>query len=205
MDRKSYFEHFIRQIIQKRCLMYKKFTDEELVELLRQGKDKAFDELYFRYRDELVRCVYVRMKSVPVAEESVQEVFTTIWERRKSLVIQKKFSAYIYTSVRYTTLDYIKMHTITDQYVREVIDRNTNDCDGSNTTEDSIYYEELQEAVDKAALLLPKKSKEVFILSRIKHYTNKEIAEELNVSHETVKYHIAYALKFMRNYLGEFN
>ncbi|MFH6987827.1 RNA polymerase sigma-70 factor [Flavobacterium collinsii] len=185
--------------------MYKKFTDEELVELLRQGKDKAFDELYFRYRDVLVRFVYIRMKSVPVSEEIVQEVFTAIWERRKILVIQKKFSAYIYTSVRYVTLDYIKSHTVTDQYVKEVIDRNTNDFNGSNTTEDSIFYEELQEAVDKATLLLPKKSKEVFILSRIKHYTNKEIAEELNVSHETVKYHIAYALKFMRSYLGEFN
>ncbi|TPG40780.1 RNA polymerase sigma-70 factor [Flavobacterium pectinovorum] len=185
--------------------MYKRFTDEELVELLRQGKDKAFDELYFRYRDLLVRFVYVRMKSIPVSEEIVQEVFTTIWERRKTLVIQKKFSAYIYTSVRYVTLDYIKSHTITDQYIKEVIDRNSEEFSSTNATEDSIYYEELQEAVDKAASLLPKKSKEVFILSRIKHYTNKEIAEELNVSHETVKYHIAYALKFMRNYLGEFN
>jgi len=185
--------------------MFKGFTDEQLVELLKQGKDKAFDELYFRYRDLLVRFVYMRMKSVPVSEEIVQEVFTTIWERRKTLVIQKKFSAYIYTSVRYVTLDYIKSHTITDQYIKEVSDRSSNDHNSTNATEDSIYYEELQEAVDKATLLLPKKSKEVFVLSRIKHYSNKEIAEELNVSHETVKYHIAYALKFMRNYLGEFN
>jgi RNA polymerase sigma-70 factor (ECF subfamily) len=185
--------------------MYKKFTDEELVELLRQGKDKAFDELYFRYRDLLVRFVYLRMKSLPVCEEIVQDVFTTIWERRKTLVIQKNFSAYIYTSVRYMTLDHIKSHTITDEYIKEVFDRSTSDYSSTTTTESSIYYEELQEAVDKATSLLPKKSKEVFILSRIKHYTNKEIAQELDVSHETVKYHIAYALKFMRNYLGEFN
>lgn len=191
--------------MQNKCVMYKKFTDEELVELLRQGKDKAFDELYFRYRDVLVRFVYMRMKSVPVSEEIVQEVFTTIWERRKTLVIQKNFSAYIYTSVRYMTLDYIKSHTITDQYIKEVVQRSNNEYSSTSTTEASIYYEELQEAVDKATSLLPKKSKEVFILSRIKHYTNKEIAQELNVSHETVKYHIAYALKFMRSYLGEFN
>ncbi|MEZ0129508.1 RNA polymerase sigma-70 factor [Flavobacterium sp. LBUM151] len=185
--------------------MYKKFTDEELVQLLQQGKDKAFDELYFRYRDVLVRFVYMRMKSLQVSEEIVQEVFTTIWERRRTLVIQKNFSAYIYTSVRYMTLDYIKSHAITDQYIKEVVERSTNDYSSTTTTESSIYYEELQVAVDKAASLLPEKSKQVFILSRIKHYTNKEIAQELNVSHETVKYHISYALKFMRNYLGEFN
>jgi len=185
--------------------MYKKYTDEELVELLKQGKDRAFDELYFRYRDLLVRFVYVRMKSVPVSEEIVQEVFTTIWERRKTLVIQKKFSAYMYTSVRYVTLDYIKSNAITDQFIKEVFDRNTVIENSNNTTEEAIYHDELQELVDKAASLLPKKAKEVFILSRIKQYTNKEIAEELNVSHETVKYHITYALKFMRSYLGEFN
>lgn len=185
--------------------MYKKYTDEELVELLKQGKDRAFDELYFRYRDLLVRFVYVRMKSVPISEEIVQEVFTTIWERRKTLVIQKKFSAYMYTSVRYVTLDYIKSNALTDQFIKEVFDRNTVIENSNNTTEEAIYHDELQELVDKAASLLPKKAKEVFILSRIKQYTNKEIAEELNVSHETVKYHISYALKFMRSYLGEFN
>lgn len=191
--------------MQKQMVMYKKFTDEELVDLLKQGKDKAFDELYFRYRDLLVRFVYIRMKSIPISEEIVQEVFTTIWERRKTLLIQKKFAAYIYTSVRYMTLDYIKSHTITDQYIKEVADSSTVLYNSTNTTEDSIYYDELQQAVDKAAALLPKKSKEVFILSRIKNYSNKEIADELNVSIDTVKYHITYALKFMRSYLGEFN
>ncbi|WP_431241775.1 RNA polymerase sigma-70 factor [Flavobacterium sp. P21] len=185
--------------------MYKKFTDEELVELLKSGKDKAFDELYFRYRDILVRFVYLRMKSVAISEEIVQEVFTSIWERRKTIVIQKSFAAYIYTSVRYMTLDYFKSHSVTDQYIQEVLDKNTISFSSHNVTEDFIYYEELQKAVDKATMLLPKKSKEVFILSRIKHYSNKEIADELNVSIETVKYHITYSLKFMRTYLGEFN
>ncbi|WP_026707120.1 RNA polymerase sigma-70 factor [Flavobacterium frigidarium] len=184
--------------------MYKKYMDEELVDLLKQGKDKAFDELYFRYRDLLVRFVCVRMKSIPIAEEIVQEVFTTIWERRKVLVIQKKFSAYVYTSVRYVTLDYIKAHTITDQYIKEVLDSNTLTVNSNNTME-SIFHDELQQAVDKATSLLPKKAKEVFVMSRFKQYTNKEIAEELNISMETVKYHISYSLKFMRSYLGEFN
>lgn len=184
--------------------MYKNVSDEDLIVLLQAEHHKAFDELYFRYRDLLVQFVYVRMKSVPVAEEIVQEVFTTIWERRKTLVIHKKFSAYIYTSVRYVTLDYLKAHTITDQYIKEVIDSNTLTVNSNNTME-AIFHDELQQAVDKATSLLPKKAKEVFVMSRFKQYTNKEIAEELNISLETVKYHISYSLKFMRSYLGEFN
>ena len=181
--------------------MYKDFTDEELVVLLQEGKDRAFDELYMRYRDALVGFVCQRMKSIDVSQEIVQEVFTTIWERRRVLVIQKKFSSYVYTSVRYVTLDYIKSHAITDEYVQEVVEAVSPQ---SNSTEDYIFHEELQEALEKSTDLLPKKAKEVFILSRFKNYTNKEISEELNISTETVKYHIAYALKFMRVNLKEF-
>ncbi len=181
--------------------MFKENTDEELVVLLQQGKDSAFDELYVRYRDLLVNFVYRRMKSLDIAEEIVQEVFTTIWERRKVLVIKKSFSAYMYTSVRYVTLDYIRQHTITDDYIREIVETSTSK---NNTTEEYIYHNELQEALNKSTALLPNKAKEVFILSRFKNYTNKEISKELNISSDTVKYHIAYALKFMRSNLKEF-
>ncbi|MGA9639287.1 RNA polymerase sigma-70 factor [Flavobacterium sp.] len=181
--------------------MYKQCTDEELVVLLQQGKDRAFDELYIRYRDVLVRFVHQRMKSLDIAQEIVQEVFTTIWERRRMLVIQKKFSSYVYASVRYVTLDYIKAHAVTDEYVQEVVEASSPKI---NSTEDYIFHEELQDALQRSTDLLPKKAKEVFILSRFKNYTNKEISEELNISTDTVKYHIAYALRFMRINLKEF-
>lgn len=181
--------------------MFKNGTDEELVVLLQQGKDRAFDELYIRYRDPLVNFVFRRVKCVTTAEEIVQEVFTTIWERRKVLVIQKTFSSYVYTSVRYVTLDYFKRSSITEEYVQEVVEAST---DKNNTVEDHIFFEELQEALQESTDLLPKKSREVFVLSRFKNYTNKEIADELNISKDTVKYHIAYALKFMRSNLKEF-
>lgn len=81
--------------------MYKGYTDEQLVELLRQGKDKAFDELYFRYRDPLVRFVYIRMKSISVSEEIVQEVFTSIWERRKRFYSKKFCGLHIHLCALY--------------------------------------------------------------------------------------------------------
>ena len=180
--------------------MYKSYSDEDLVLLLKEGKDKAFDELYIRYRDLLVNFVNRRVQSIPIAEEIIQEVFTSIWERRKVLVIQKKFSAYIYTSVRYVVLDYYRAKIATNDYLQEVVDT----FEANNSTEEYIYYEELQDALEQSTHLLPKKAKEVFILSRFKNYTNKEIAEELHISTETVKYHITYALKFMRSNLKEF-
>nr|WP_315174129.1 RNA polymerase sigma-70 factor [uncultured Flavobacterium sp.] len=183
--------------------MFTKFSDEELVVMLQEGRTKAFDELYIRYRDLLVNYVYRRVKSVSIAEEIVQEVFITIWERRKVLVIQRKFASYMYTSVRYATLDYFKSNTIKDDFIDEVVN-SYEESPKTNSIEEYIFFEELQEALNNATLLLPTKAQEVFVLSRYKNYTNKEISEELKISIETVKYHINYALKLMRTNLKEF-
>lgn len=59
----------------------------------------------------------------------------------------------MYTSVRYVTLDYIKSNTLTDQFIKEVFDRNTVIENSNNTTEEAIYHDELQELVDKAAFI----------------------------------------------------
>ncbi len=181
--------------------MYTSHTDEELITMLQQGQEKSFDELYLRYRDKLIHFVHRNIRSLPIAEEIVQDVFTNIWERRKIIVIDKKFSSYIYSAVRYISLDYMKLYKQANQYSQDLLKENN---PANNTTIDHVYYQELHTALHKHTKLLPKRAREVFILSRIDYHTNKEIALRLNISTETVKYHIAFALKFMRSNLKDF-
>jgi RNA polymerase sigma-70 factor (family 1) len=182
--------------------MYRLHTDEELMYLLQEGLEKPFEELYARYRIKLIRFVYSNIRSMPIAEEIVQEVFTNIWERKSVIVIDKKFSSYIYSAVRYITLDYIKAYKLADAYSQNIL--KNGDSLNNNITADHIDYKELQEAIHKNTKLLPKRARAVFELSRMRYYTNKEIACQLNISTETVKYHIAFALKFMRANLKDY-
>ena len=46
---------------------------------------------------------------------------------------------------------------------------------------------------------LPEKRQQVFILSRTEGLTNKEIAQQLNISEKTVEDHITHAIKHIKS------
>ena len=68
----------------------------------------------------------------------------------------------------------------------------------ANTTEDEINYKELNGRLFVILDQLPLKCKEVFCLSRFNNLSNKEIAQQMNLSHRTVEWHISNALKHIR-------
>jgi RNA polymerase sigma-70 factor (ECF subfamily) len=64
--------------------------------------------------------------------------------------------------------------------------------------ESAIDSEELRRALQEAIQTLPDKRRQVFLLSRFKHMSNKEIALRLDLSVRTVEKHIELALRDIR-------
>lgn len=178
------------------------YSDEQLVTLLTQGEEYAFDCLYVRYRDQLTAIVFNRLRSREVAEELVQEVFADIWQKRSTLSIRNSFAAYVFTAAKYSVLDYIRSQKVKDRYVSEML--LTAGANEINLTEQQTELDELDHHLNKNIEELPEKCRAVFKLSRFENYSVNEIATELNISPNTVKYHIAYALKALRFNLRHF-
>ncbi len=174
---------------------YGNLTDEELLALLKNGHEEAFDFLYSRYRSKLIAIAYNRLKSKEAAEELVQDVFADIWQKRFSLQLRNNLSSYLCTAIKYAVLDYIRAQKTKDKYVAEMI--KTSDG-ASPSIEEGLYVDELDYHLNKSINALPEKCREVFILSRFEDYSVREIAEKLNISPDTAKYHIAHALKKLR-------
>ena len=61
----------------------------------------------------------------------------------------------------------------------------------------------LEEYIKDLVTQMPAQRQRVFVLSRFKHKTNKEIAQILNVSEKTVEVHITLALKQLREKLND--
>ncbi|WEA00646.1 RNA polymerase sigma-70 factor [Mucilaginibacter sp. SJ] len=175
--------------------------DAELLKRLQSGDREAFNTLYYRYLSKLYSVVYKRVKSKEVAEEIIQELFTTLWVKRADLAIEHAFASYIFTAVKYMVFKYFRSEQVRRTYIDSA---KAQYADLDNYTEEAILFEDLNKRFEGALKDLPAKSGHVFRLSRKENKSNKEIAQELNITEKAVEYHITKALAILRANLKDF-
>lgn len=74
----------------------------------------------------------------------------------------------------------------------------------TNHVENEFLVKEILEAVQRGVSMMPPKTKEVYMLSREKFHSIKEIAEQLQLTEKAVEYHITKSLRLMRLVLKDF-
>ena len=129
------------------------------------------------------------------AEEVVQEVFVSLWERRHSLEINGSLGAYLHTAVRYRVYNRYRDYLKNKQESRI---SGLDDVDYSMPALEALEYKELELKLQDAVNTLPHKCREAFMLSREEKLPNKIIAKRLNISVNTVEKHIGKALQILR-------
>jgi len=84
------------------------FSDEDLVEQIKKGDDKAFQQLMERYIKYIFNFIrqYVRVQED--VEDVTQDTFFKIWKYIKRFKKGMKFKPWLFTIARNTALDYIK-------------------------------------------------------------------------------------------------
>jgi RNA polymerase sigma-70 factor (ECF subfamily) len=153
-----------------------------LVRNLSKGNLLAFNTLYKAYSGRLYRFAFGYFKSEAEAEELVQEVFTTIWEKREDLKEELSFKSFLFT----IAFNLIRKHFRTKAYLSEYLKTRISD-DLDMQTSQNISYDSLYQYITELVNQLPSRRKEIFIKSRIEGLSIKEIAEELKISHKTVE------------------
>jgi RNA polymerase sigma-70 factor (family 1) len=173
-------------------------NESQLVNSLSKGNLLAFNTLYNSYSGRLYRFAYGYFKSEAEAEELVQEVFTTIWEKRTDLKEELSFKSFLFT----IAFNLIRKHFRTKTYLSEYL--KTGRSDGLDMqTSQKITYDSLYQYINELVNQLPSRRKEIFIKSRFEGQTINEIAEELKISHKTVENQLTDALKYIRTNLNK--
>ena len=175
-------------------------NDNSLSDLFLQGDEKAFIEVYDRYWYKLFLSSYRRTKNKDVAKELVQDLFLKLWEKRCSLSIVQ-LENYLFSSIRNATIDYLNKQIVNDKYVTyHKIYKSLE----SNTTEEMVELNDLEEALEKGLNTLSGKSEKIFRLYRMEHWSVEKIARHFNLSEKAVHYHLTQSQKFIRAYLQQF-
>lgn len=120
------------------------------------------------------------------SEDIVQEVFIFLWENAAAINIQKSLKNYLFSMVRNKCLNYLKSLKITDNI--NLIDLNSmllieEDLDTLSEQEKAIVYTRILKIVET----FPQSMQEIFRLKFLEDYKYNEIADELDISVNTVK------------------
>jgi RNA polymerase sigma-70 factor (ECF subfamily) len=130
----------------------------------------------------------------------MQEVFMKIWEMRDKIETYASFDSFLYTITYNKSINLIRKKIIERKYVDFLKSQSEL---AEPVVIDDLHFLELSSKVDRLVQKLPARQKEVFLLSREKELTYKEIAEELNISKNTVENHMVKALKYLRDNLKD--
>jgi RNA polymerase sigma-70 factor (family 1) len=175
-------------------------SDNELLSQLREGDHDAYTEIYNRYNGPLYLFAYNRLRNREESKDIIHELFLALWKNHAELYISSGLPAYLYASVRNRIITRITHEQVAARYIDSF--REYMETENSVTADHLVRHNELLQFIEKEIAALPPKTRLVFELSRKTHLTRKEIAQELQLSEETVKSHMHSALKTLKIKLG---
>ena len=163
-------------------------SDAELIERYKLGNEGAFEELLERYKLPLFSYILKMVRNKTVAEDIFQEVWFQIIKLLPRYNEQNKFSALLFKIAYSKVIDYVrKNHRILQHRSERILQRRSEVISRSQSDiEKGIEKEELLSLLNKAAMELPPKQKEVFLLRQHSGLAFKEIAGMLGCPLNTV-------------------
>ena len=174
--------------------------NQSLILALKSGSEEAFTSLYHKYCDKVYKFCRLYYTNDSTTEEVVQEVFIKLWESRASINENKDIDGLLFIMTRNTIFDYFRksLNKVTMKITAlEVAEKIA-------ISDETLEVKDLLEYIWKLVSLLPPRQQEVFIMSRKQQMTNKEIAEQLDISEKAVERNIYFALKFIKKNLNLF-
>ena len=180
---------------------------KDILEGLKNGNEDAYKCLYNEYYIKLCRLANIYVRDTFVSENLVGDLIFNLWENREELIIHESLNAYLFTSIRNRCYNYLSQAHIQRESSITQLQEDSLIFSIHSETDLPIgilMEKELLNDIDLAISRLPEQTKKVFVLKRYEDLSYEDISAKLNISINTVKYHIKSALKILRVDLGEF-
>jgi len=170
------------------------FDENKLLHELSQGSELAFTELYNRYKNLVYGTALKITKSKVLAEEAVQDVFLKIWQNQEKAAEITNFENYLFIISRNHIFDMIKKIARETNLASDITYKNSASDDTDTAIKDDQYNVILNQIIEQ----LPPQQQKIYKMAKMEGLSHQKIGENLGISTETVKKHMAQALKFVR-------
>jgi len=179
-------------------LAEKQLIEASLILRLKEGNEKAYNELYQLYYSDLCNYASNLCGNDDLAEDIVQHTMIKIWKKGSDLNVNTSLKGYLYKSIynhfidlqRKTKKEISKLQLLKQEALLGFVEFSIEEIENT--------YKQIDIEIEK----LPKQCREVFLLGKKDGLKYKEIADKLNISVKTVERHMSIALKKLRKKLN---
>lgn len=171
-------------------------SDEELIARIQRDDQLAFEMLFNRYWHGLFLFSRRLLKSEADAEDVVQNVFSSFWERRHRIAIDASLQGYLFQAVRFNALK--KLHALLDRPV-DIERIHERFLPVINDFMESMDQEKLLQIIESKVDELPERTRIIFRMSRFEQLSIEEISQALGLSRQTIKNQLSIAMKCLRD------
>ena len=165
--------------------------DLDLIAALNAGDSSAFDVLYYRYRDRILRLAYRFTANHADAQDVLQEVFSYLYKKFPGFRLTASMTTFLYPVVRNLSLELIRKRRTATTTSADVLA----DMPGFAAAPDEAHAR-----ADLAAAManLSPEHRQTVLLRFVDDLTMEEIAATTAVPVGTVKSRLHHAIAAMR-------
>lgn len=175
--------------------MCKDLIDTIVIQQLINGDEESFSIVYRQYAEKVYRLAYRFLKDARQSEEIVQETFINLWLSRLKLNIEGDLWLYVFVIAKRNSINALRKVIRSEELLARFY---LNIAAAGNTSEEEVYAYDLEKFTNTVIDNLPRQQQLVFKLSRTDGLSHQQIAEQLQISPNTVKNHLVGALKTLR-------
>lgn len=174
--------------------------EDEIINLLQSGSEKAFEKIYTMYSKSLYGIVFNIIRDETVSEEILQDVFLKIWNNASSYDPEKgRFFTWVLNIARNASIDRLRSKDFRKRNSNLKTENFTDVLESKTNTAGKLDAIGLQKYVD----ILEPMCKKLIDLLFFKGFTQKESAEELQIPLGTVKTRNRICIDKLRAYIVE--
>ncbi|GAB3996979.1 RNA polymerase sigma-70 factor [Spirosoma daeguense] len=167
---------------------------------LKTGDEKAFEEIYFRYFTHLHSIGVKFLKSPDLADDAVQDVFLKLWDNRHTLNEAYSIKSFLSVTMKNHVLNIIRDNHAA---IWEYLYNDSAELVGEDSTSNTYQLQEYRSILEQGLKKLPPQREKIFRLRVFNGLNNEQIAQQLAISVNTVKFQFSQATKFIKDYLSK--
>lgn len=170
---------------------------------------QSFNQVYHDYYKRLLTFACTYTHDTQIAEDFTTEAFMSYWENKDKLEADSNIPAYLLTIIKNKCLNFLQRKTLQHKVLDEMFDDENWKFHANIITlkacePEELFVKDVKRIIKETLNALPQKTHDIFVLSRFKDKTYKEIASIFHMTTKGVEFHISKAVELLRKNLKDY-